>query len=114
MSTKLVVGLVIGIAVLLMGFLYFTSDSYDNEVENNVATTTPVDNTPVTGQPSVPVVVTSASVSASDNAVMVNGTVNPRGAFTTYWYEYGFTTALGSKTNNQTIGSGFSSIQAPI
>ena len=43
----------------------------------------------------------------------MNGTVKPNGAFTSYWFEYGSTSALGSKTTTQSIGSGYPSIQAP-
>jgi len=113
MSTKLVVGLVVGIALLIMGILYFASDS-DSPVDVTATSTPIVNNNNDTKEASAPTVVTSTSVFPSDNAAMVTGTVNPKGAFTTYWYEYGTTSNLQSKTNNQTIGSGFVSIQAPI
>jgi phosphodiesterase/alkaline phosphatase D-like protein len=57
--------------------------------------------------------VTGDRVTASDTTLIVSGTVNPKGAFTSYWFEYGTTQALGNKTSNQTLGSGFSSLNAP-
>ena len=56
---------------------------------------------------------TNLSASPSATTVVIGGTVNPKGAFTSYWYEYGKTSDLGTKTSNQTMGSGFVSIQAP-
>jgi len=79
---------------------------------NNDTNTTGT-NTVVTSQAGLPIVVTNSSFSPTDTTAVVNGTVNPRGAFTSYWYEYGNTNNLGSKTLNQTLGSGFVSIQAP-
>lgn len=70
-------------------------------------------NTTGTVQAGAPIVTTSSNVSPSDTTAIVNGNVNPRGAFTTYWYEYGSTASLGNKTNNQIVGSGFVSISAP-
>ena len=80
------------------------SDTSNNT--NNTNTTTKQE----AGSPNV---ITNSSVSPSDTTAIVNGTVNPKGAFTSYWYEYGNTSNLGSKTGNQTIGSGFVAIQAP-
>ncbi len=118
MKTNYVVWGIIGL-LIIGGIWYGVSNSGGT---SNISTTTPttVDNTtsnnnttstqPVATQPSV---VTSSSVSPSDATAIVNGTVNPKGALTSYWYEYGVSTNLGGKTKTQTIGSGYSSIQAP-
>lgn len=66
-----------------------------------------------TRTPDAPTVETGANVSASNSTAAVNGTVRPNGAATTYWYEYGETTALGQRTPSQAIGSGYSAIGAP-
>ncbi len=60
-----------------------------------------------------PVVQTSNNAAASNSTAVVSGQVTPNGAQTTYWYEYGKSTALSSKTSAQSIGSGFRSIPAP-
>lgn len=104
-------------ALLLGGIIYYVSGKSNDS--GGIATTTPVVvNNGTTGGSTIiksaaPVVVTSSSVSPTDTTAIVNGNVNPKGALTSYWYEYGTTVELGSKTINQTIGSGFVSTQAP-
>lgn len=78
--------------------------------DTNTNTTTV---TTVTTQAESPVVSTNSKVFPTDTTVVVNGNVNPKGAFTSYWYEYGLSSNLGSKTSNQTVGSGFVLISAP-
>ena len=61
-----------------------------------------------------PTVVTSV---ASDtaygySAVTANGTVNPNGNATTYWFEYGTTLSYGSSTSPQSAGSGSEAVAA--
>src|SRR3989344_3550377 len=47
------------------------------------------------------------------STVVVKGRFNPNGAATTYWFEYGKTSALGTKTSKYSIGSGFVKIYTP-
>ena len=61
----------------------------------------------------MPSATTNSGVAASDSTAVVNGRVTPNGALTTYWYEYGTTANLGSKTANQSVGSGYASTPAP-
>src|SRR3989344_5704245 len=82
-----------------------TSDSSSNTGDDT--STTP----PVTI--SVPVVVTNPNVTVSNSTALVTGQVTPRGASTVYWFEYGETNALGSKTASQQIGSGYTALFAP-
>lgn len=108
---------VVVIVVILggLGFIY----SRNRDITPVTATSTPQvvgnnnTNTEAVKIATIPVAVTNSAVSASDTTAIVNGSVNPKGAFTSYWYEYGNSTNLGSKTTNQTMGSGFVSIQAP-
>lgn len=71
------------------------------------------------GTPTPPPVVRAPTVETHTNAVVSNSTavvtgrVTPNGAATIYWYEYGATTALGQRTNEQSIGSGYSAIPTP-
>ncbi len=52
-----------------------------------------------------PVVATGTAVAALSTAT-VNGTVNPQGRATTYYFEFGETTAYGSQTAPQGAGAG--------
>lgn len=115
MNKNLVIVLVILLLLVVGGVWYFMSASPlvpgDDTtslpvVQNNNTNTTPQ-------QATLPTAVTSTTLFTSDNTAMVIGMVNPKGAFTSYWYEYGLTTGLGTKTASQTLGSGFASIQTP-
>lgn len=64
-------------------------------------------------QATAPIVSTNSTVYPSATTAVVSGTVNPKGAFASYWYEYGKTSDLGNNTSVQNMGSGFVSIQAP-
>lgn len=103
------------IAILVIGGLVFYG-MQKTDTPPTTATSTP-STTTGEGQSQVasaPLVVTNATVAAYDTAVIVSGTVTPKGAFTTYWYEYGAASSLGNKTADQNIGSGFSAITAPL
>lgn len=117
------------VAVLIIGggIVYYTLGSKETDI---VVTPTPTQKTPIeeekveknadadttrpTPKYSTPIVVTGSAYTASATTIITTGTVNPQGAFTSYWYEYGVTSSLGSKTSSQNVGSGFVSIQAPI
>ncbi len=62
---------------------------------------------------SAPKATTNETAAPTDTTVVVTGTVNPNGAQTEYWYEYGVGTSLGKQTTKQTIGSGRVAIVAP-
>lgn len=113
------------LAILLVGgAVYFATKDTETSL---TATTTPivVNNTkpnippaqttpPQQVQASVPLVTTNSAVTPSDTATVVNGTVNPKGALTNYWYEYStVSNTFDNKTPTQIIGSGFVTIQAP-
>lgn len=53
-----------------------------------------------------PTVRTIDNVVVSNSTALVTGQVNPNGSPTTYWYEYGLTTALENRANTQSLGSG--------
>jgi len=55
-----------------------------------------------------PSVQTSAASGVSQTSATLNGQVNPNGANTSYWFEYGTTQSLGQSTGSQGIGSGTS------
>jgi len=108
------------IAVVLVGGWLVYAYSTGTDSPSTVATSTPSGNngntnvTPATGSTaSVPTVVTGTEAFVSNSTSLVTGKVTPNGAQTVYWYEYGKTTALGSRTASQTIGSGFIAIPSP-
>ena len=53
-----------------------------------------------------PSVTTKAASSITSTSARLNGTVNPNGLATTYYFDYGTSTAYGSKTAVATAGSG--------
>jgi plastocyanin len=58
--------------------------------------------------PAAPVVTTGSATGVSETEATLNGTVNPSEQETTYFFEYGTTTAYGSKTIETSAGSGTS------
>jgi len=70
-------------------------------------TTEGSDKTFVTAEP--PAAVTSAASSVGTTSVKLNGSVDPNSRATTFFFEYGTTTAYGSKTSTSSAGSGSSS-----
>lgn len=63
-----------------------------------------------------PSVTTGSATSVSSSSATLNGTINPNGKSTTYYFEYGTTTAYGSTTSSTSAGSGSSavSVSSPI
>lgn len=110
----------LGVAALLfVGFLVWNSASNPNTVPPNSISVEPNFQPPAPpppappAEPAVPTVRTDANAIPSLSTVVVRGTVTPNGAPTTYWFEYGESTALGIRTSAQSIGSGFVSIYTP-
>ena len=58
----------------------------------------------------VPLVTTVSATSVSGGSATLNGTVNPNGSSTTYYFQYGTTTSYGSITSSTGAGSGTSNI----
>lgn len=113
MNQNIIIGAIAVIVILGGGYLLLTMDPAS---PGTVATTTPgttSDTTPGSTAARAPSVSTNATANASNSTAVVTGTVTPNGSQTTYWYEYGESNALGSKTSTQAIGSGFTSIASP-
>jgi hypothetical protein len=55
-----------------------------------------------------PVAVTGAATSVTTTTVTLNGTVDPNGRATAWYFEYGTSTGYGSKTAERSVGSGTS------
>ena len=121
MSKDIIIGILVVVFLIGGGILLYNAGG-----TSPTATTTPTggdgtgtgDGTTPTPTPTpssaVPTAVTDQNnVVVSNSTSLVTGKVTPNGAPTSYWYEYGKTSSLGNKTENQTIGSGFVVIQAP-
>jgi len=59
---------------------------------------------------SSPTVTTGSATSISTTSVVLNGTVNPNGAKTTYYFEWGPTDAFGVQSKAASAGSGTKSV----
>ncbi|HEY4812372.1 MAG TPA: hypothetical protein VIH71_15070 [Solirubrobacteraceae bacterium] len=58
-----------------------------------------------------PKVETKAASSVTETGATLNGTVNPEGSETKYYFEYGTTESYGSKTAEASAGSGTSNVE---
>ncbi len=102
------------LAVLLVGgFMYMKNKSQNDaasQTQNEpVAPTTTPDDAGA-GKPEVTV---NTNALATNSTVVLNGSVNPNGATTTFWYDYGEGANLVSSSTGYSIGSGFVAISAP-
>ena len=123
MNQNIIIGILVVIVILGGGYFLLNMNGgvFGSNATSTVATTVgttgatgttgSTDNTGTTA--SVPGVATDANVSPSNSTAVVTGKVTPNGSQTTYWYEYGQTTALGQQTASQAIGSGFTPIASP-
>ncbi|RJQ35397.1 hypothetical protein C4556_00335 [Candidatus Parcubacteria bacterium] len=109
-------GIIVGVLALLLLVGAFFYSGLGEGLFPTTATSTPTgstDNTDNTATGSTPRAVTGSTATPTDTTVVVVGTVTPNGAFTNYWYEYGTTANLGSKTSSHNVGSGYSPIPSP-
>ena len=58
----------------------------------------------------VPTLSTDSATSVTTNSAILNGTVNPNGSSTTYYFQYGTTTSYGSTTTSTSAGTGTSDV----
>ena len=59
---------------------------------------------------SPPIVATGATSDVGPTSATISGTVNPNGQATTWWIEYGTSTAYGPKTASKSAGSGTTNV----
>jgi plastocyanin len=62
--------------------------------------------------PGEPVATTQAATAVTETGAMLNGTVNPSGHPTTYFFKYGTTTSYGKETSVQSAGEGTANVAA--
>ena len=110
-NTAVIGGIVVVGLLILGGIFIFTQNA---AAPSGTATSTPTGGGPGAAQePGAPRVTTSSASAPYDTTASVTGFVNPQGPFTTYWFEYGTTQNLGSKSAGQLVGSGYTTIATP-
>ena len=58
----------------------------------------------------IPLVITGGATNVTQSAATLNGTIFPNGLSTTYYFEWGMTTAYGNTASSQFAGSGTGSV----
>ncbi len=126
MNKNLIYSSVIVVAILALLFVYMNNGMMPidetlrvsplPETSTSPETTILSPSTKIPPPPPIaeaPKVETDSKATPSNSTAVVTGRVTPSGASTEYWYEYGESTALGTRTATQVLGSGFISIPAP-
>jgi phosphodiesterase/alkaline phosphatase D-like protein len=63
---------------------------------------------------SSPAVKTGSATSIKDTSAVLNGTINPNGAKTTYWFEWGLTSSYGSISAVHTLNAGTKAVSVHV
>lgn len=100
------------VAAALIGGIYYLA-TQKAEQPSPAQTGTPPLSTKPTPVSAEPVSKTNSATTISRSTALLNGEVNPNGAQTSFWYEYGLNETLGSKTGFQLLGSGYVTLSAP-
>jgi len=88
------------------GLVAGTTYHYRLVAQNSAGTTNGADQTFTTGAATAPTVTTAGARGIGKNGANVYGTVNPNGAKTTYWFQYGTSIAYGQQSSSNDAGSG--------
>ena len=115
------VGVIIVVLIIIAAVIYSNQNpvagvpttSTSTDTNTGINTNQTVSTTVTPPQAGSPNIVTSSSAIPTDTTVVVSGTVTPNGASTNYWFEFGTTPSLGSKTTSQMIGSGYAALSSP-
>lgn len=110
----IIVLIVVGVLLLAVaGYVAWNNYNPSEVAVQNQATTTVPNQNSTTPQVGLPAVKTNSNTAPYISTVVVSGTVNPNGASTTYWYEYGRTSVLGTQTSSYLVGSGYANFYTP-
>ena len=109
-KTTLIVGAIVLVVAAGLG-VYLLSSQTPTTTTETPTTETP--DTTTSPTPGAPVATTDSFVVPTDTSAVVTGSITPHGALTSYWYEFGTTPSLGSKSTTQNVGSGYISIPSP-
>lgn len=118
MNRNNVIVTIIVVIIAIAGISYFVMNKdtapTTTNVNTNIEQVPSNNNTPATNkEPGVPSVTTKAPTYRSQSTAVLDGSINPNGVQTSYWYEYGLTNALGSMSPQQLIGGGYLTYPAP-
>jgi hypothetical protein len=98
----------VGVSAPIGGLSPATTYHYRVVATNGAGTTNGTDQTFTTQSP--PAATTTATTSITTSGATFNGTVNPKGQATTYFFRYGPTTSYGSQTPTQNLAAGSSNV----
>jgi hypothetical protein len=115
MNKNTIIGLLVLVVVLGGGYYLMKGDKATtyNSINTPITQVNNGTTKPITAStPSAPSVETSKNYFSSSSTASLTGTVKPNGAPTTYWFEYGESTSLVSRSVDQAIGGGYSAIPA--
>ncbi len=102
------------IVLVLAGIGYAVINKNTTPPTSPPVVTNPTSTPPSSGPTSAaPTVITSPTIAPWSSTAVVTGTVNPNGAMTSYWFEYGPRPGSTNRTNTQIIGSGYSGTPTP-
>jgi hypothetical protein len=102
------------VSASLTGLAPGTTYHYELVATSTGGTTEGGDGVFTTTSAPAPTVVTSAATSVTSTSATLNGTVNPNGRQTTWFFDYGTSTSYGSTTPSQNAGSGTSTVPVSI
>lgn len=112
-----IVGIIAVVAIVALGWWAIgrnPSPVSDVPVASTIPTSSTTQPPVSVRQAGAPMAITNQNAATTDTTVVLTGTVNPNGALTSYWYDYGRSASLGSKSKSQMVGSGFAAIPAPV
>jgi hypothetical protein len=111
-TTNVLLGIIVAVAII--GGVYYVTKNKTVESPTPATPTAQVPTSAPTPAPSSePAVSTKAATLISQSSAVLGADINPNGAQTSYWYEYGKTQSLGSITGAQLLGSGRITYSAP-
>ncbi len=99
----------VGVSQALSGLAASTTYHYRLVATNASATVAGHDATFTTTATPAPTVSTGPASSVGSSSATLSGSLNPEGVATTYYFQYGTSSAYGSKSSVQSAGSGTSS-----
>ncbi|MFA6050707.1 MAG: fibronectin type III domain-containing protein [Candidatus Paceibacterota bacterium] len=115
MNKNTIIVLLVGALLVVIGIFTFYKGPAPivAELPGNTSTESEGTNPPASQKQAAPAAITGTTFTPSNSTAIVTGIVTPNGALTTYWFEYGDTTSMTKKTAAQSVGSGFTAINAP-
>ncbi len=114
-TTAIWITSVIILLIILGGVWIFAKNKNIAPVATSTTATSSSQNTSnVSHVSGLPVVTAEPSIIPTNTGAIIIGMVNPNDGSTDYWYEYGPTQGLGTRSAKMLLGSGFSVIPAPI